>query len=240
MKLYTYFMIGVLLIINPTLAGAGFEGYEIISRNDKEDITLYAKKIDGLYRGFKIDFKGGIYTRPFWNSETSPTYSPQFFYNDINNDKREELIITLTTGHGTGLLWEDVYVFDTQDNRLNEEIIDHPLAIIKKNVKTKVTTEKAEISVDDKKWTVDLTPFEIKPENLFEDIGFGSIIDYVVINNKLMVRISGQVSPAMFVGDVIITYEYRQNMYQAKTIDFIPYHSIEKNPFYGPVTYSAG
>jgi hypothetical protein len=236
MKLYIRLIVGFLLIINPIIAGAEFEGYEIVSRNEKESITLYGKKMDGLFRSFKIDFKGGIYTRPFWNSETSPTYAPQIFYNDINNDKREELVITLTIGHGTGVLWEEVYVYDTFDNRLYDEIVDHPLTIIKKNVKTKLSTEKAEIIMDDKKWTVDLTPYNIKPENIFDDIGFGSIIDYEVINNHLMVRVSGQVSPAMFVGDLIISYEYRQNMYQAKTIDFIPHNLIEKNPFYGPVT----
>ncbi len=234
MKLKTILIIGFFLTINPFITGAENEGYEIVSKNSKENITLYAKKMDSLYRGFKIDFKGGIYTRPFWNSETNPTYAPQIFYNDINQDNRAELVITLTTGYGTGLLLEDVYVFDTVDNRLIEEIVDHPLTILKKNVKTKLTADKAEIILNDKIWTVDLSPFELKPDNLFDDISFGSIVDYEVINNRLMVRVSGQVSPAMFVGDVIITYEYGQNMYQAKTIDFIPHHSIEKNPFYGP------
>lgn len=239
MKSYISLIMGFLLIINPTIAGAGIEGYEIVSRNNKENITLYGKKMNGLYRGFKIDFKGRIYTRPFWNSETSPTYAPQIFYIDINKDQKDELIITLTTGHGTGLLWEEVHVFDTLDNRLNvdEVIVDNPLAIINNNVKTKLSNEKAEIHVGDTEYKVDITPFEIKPENLFDDIGFGSIIDYEVINNNLMVRVSGQITPAMFVGDIIITYEYRDKMYQAKAIEFIT--DIEKNPFYGPEKHSA-
>ncbi|MGE7880013.1 hypothetical protein [Peribacillus muralis] len=61
----------------------------------------------------------------------------------------------------------------------------------------------------------------IEPSHLFEDIGFGSIIDYEVINKNLMVRVSGQITPGMFVGDIIITYEYRDKMYQAKAIEFI-------------------
>jgi hypothetical protein len=236
MKTYISLIIAFLLMINPTIASAEIEGYEIVSRNIKEDITLYAKKMNGLYRGFKIDFKGGIYTRPFWNSETSPTYAPQIFYLDINKDQKDELIITLTTGHGTGVLLEDVHVFHTIDNRLSDVIVDNPLAIIYKNVKTKLLKEETEIRVGDKEYKVDITPLEIKPENLFDDIGFGSIIDYEVINNNLMVRVSGQISPASFIGDIIITYEYRDKMYQAKTIDFIM--DIEKNPFYGPVKQS--
>jgi hypothetical protein len=65
MKTYINLLIGFLLMLNPTIAGAELEGYEIVSRNIKENITLYGKKMNGLYRGFKIDFRGGIYTRPF-------------------------------------------------------------------------------------------------------------------------------------------------------------------------------
>ncbi|RSK28517.1 hypothetical protein EJF36_17495 [Bacillus sp. HMF5848] len=234
MKSSISFIIGFLLIINSTIAGAEIEGYEVVSRNNKENITLYGKKMNGLYRGFKIDFKGSIYTRPFWNSETSPTYAPKIFYKDINKDQKEELIMTLTTGHGTGVLLEDVHVFHTIDNGLTEVIVDNPLAIIYKNVKTKLSNAEAEICIRDKEYKVDITPFEIRPENLFNDIGFGSIIDYEVINNKLMVRVSGQISPAVSsIGDIIIIYEYRNKMYQAKTIDFIK--NINENPFYGPV-----
>ncbi|MFE8701522.1 hypothetical protein ACFYKX_13035 [Cytobacillus sp. FJAT-54145] len=233
MKTTISLIIAFLLMITPTITGAEDEGYKMVSQNQKENITLYGKELDGLYRGFKIDFKGGIYTRPLWNSETSPTYAPQIFYEDINKDLKEELIITLTQGHGTGVLLEDVHVFHTMDNRLTGVVVDHPLDIINKNVKTKLSNEEAEISIGDKKYQVDLTPFEINPENLFEDIGFGSIMDYEVINNNLMVRVSGQITPAMFIGDIIITYDYRDKMYQVKAIEFIT--DINKNPFYGPV-----
>lgn len=47
------------------------------------------------------------------------------------------------------------------------------------------------------------------------------IIDYELINKNFMVRVSGQITPAMFIGDIIITYEYRDKMYQAKAIVFI-------------------
>ncbi|MDM5326772.1 hypothetical protein [Neobacillus sp. CF12] len=233
MKTTVSLLIGFLLMMTPIIADAEIEGYEMVSQNKKENITLYGRKMNGLYRGFKIDFKGGIYTRPFWNSETSPTYAPQIFYEDINKDQKKELVITLNTGHGTGVLMEDVHVFHTIDNRLTEVIVDNPLAIIYKNVKTKLSNEEAEIHIADREYKVDITLFDIKPENLFDDIGFGSIIDYEVMNNTLMVRVSGQISPAMAIGDIILVYEYKNKMYQAKTIDFIT--DITKNPFYGPV-----
>ncbi|MEI5907963.1 hypothetical protein WAK64_12945 [Bacillus spongiae] len=233
MKTYINLLLGLLLIIIPTITDAEMEGYEIVSQNNKENITLYGKKMNGLYREFKINFKGATYTKPFWNSESSPTYAPQICCIDINNDHRKELIIPLTLGHGSGVLLEDVHVFHTMDNRLTEVIVDNPLAIIYKNVKTKLTYDEAEIRIGEKDYKVDITPFDIKSEALFDDIAFGSIIDYEVMNNNLMVRVGGRISPASSIGDIIITYEYKNKMYQAKTIDFII--DSNKNPFYGPV-----
>jgi hypothetical protein len=205
------------------------EEYKVVSELPKENITLYAKQKNGLFQDFKFHFKGETYFRPFWMNVTNPTYAPKLFYEDINQDEKKELIVTLTKGYGSGALDEEVYVY-RYTNGLIDILVDNPLAIIYKNVKTKLTTEKAEIIVGDKVSIVDTK--SIDPSHLFEDIGFGSLIDYEVINNNLMVRISGQITPAMFIGDIVIVYEYRNRMYQAKTIDFIA--EIDKNPFYGP------
>jgi len=225
----------IVLLFVPNNIEAQNEEYVLVSKSDKENITLYAKKIGDMYRDFKIDFKGETYFRPFWLNVTNPTYAPKIYYEDINKDEKKELIITLNKGYGTGVLDEEVYVY-RYTNGLNEELVDNPLAIIYKNVKTKLTTEKAEVIIGDKVFYDDTK--SIEPSHLFKDIFFGNIIDYEVIKKQLMVRVSGQITPAMFIGDIIIVYEYRDKMYQAKTIEFIPDYLIEKNPFYGPTNFS--
>ncbi|QFG00317.1 hypothetical protein PB01_16700 [Psychrobacillus glaciei] len=233
MKRYIAFIMTFLLVIVPDNPKAEIEGYDIIAKLSKENITLYAKKMNDLYYDFKLGFKGEIYSRPFWiSAANNNTYAPQIYYEDINQDKKKELIIILNQGYGTGVLQEEVHVY-RYTNGLIDVLVDNPMAIINKNVKTKLTTEKDEIILGDKVSVVD--PKSIEPSHLFEDIGFGSIIDYEVINKNLMVRVSGQITPATFVGDIIITYEYRDKMYQAKAIEFIT--DINKNPFYGPVKH---
>lgn len=108
------------------------------------------------------------------------------------------------------------------NNGLIEALVDNPLAIINKNIETNLTSEKAEIRVIDKIYIVDITPLEINPRNLFDDIGFGSIIDYEVKDNQLIAKISSQISPAGYFGEFFIVYEYRDKMYQAKSIEFQP------------------
>ncbi len=217
------FLMAFLLVIAPNKAGAVIEGYEIVAVSSKENITLYAKEMNGLYFSFKLDFKGTTYSRPFWiNVANIPTYAPKIIYEDINRDEKKELIIILNKGYGTGVVLEDVYVFDT-DNQFGEVLVDNPIAIIYKNVKTKLSIEKAEVSVGDKVYTVDITPLEIKPTNLFNHISFGSITKYEVEDNQLIVRVGGQISPVSFVGEIVIVYEYRDKMYQAKSIEFTSY-----------------
>lgn len=216
-------MIAFLLVTSLNKAEATIEDYTVISKSDKDDITIYAKKMGELYRDFKIDFKGETYFRPYWMNDTNITYAPKIIYEDINKDSKKELIIILTKGYGTGILDQDVYVYN-YTNGLVDVLVDNPLAIIYKNAKTNLSTENAEIRVGDKVHKVDITPLQIKSTNLFEDIAFGGVIKYEVIDHQLIATISGQISPASFVGEIVITYEYRDNMYQAKSIEFQRYN----------------
>ena len=221
---YVIYIMVLLLVIAPNKAGATFEGYDMVSKSSKDNITMYAKKIDGLYYDFKIDFKGSIASRPFWLSvANNPSYAPQLIYKDINGDGNKELIIILNKGYGTGVLLEEVYVFDTDNNRFGEVLVDNPLAVVLKNTKTRLKSTEAKISIGDKHYVVDISPISIKPENVFKDIFFGGIIKYEVENNLLIARLAAQVSPTHSIGEVIITYEYRDKMYQSKSVDFQPY-----------------
>ncbi|WP_066052099.1 hypothetical protein [Robertmurraya korlensis] len=125
---------------------------------------------------------------------TNPSFAPQIFYEDINKDEKRELIIILTKGYGTGALIEEVYVYKNT-NGLIDLLIDNPLAIIHKNVKTKLKTEKAEVRINDKVYTVDITPITFKPK-LGDEISFGSIIDYELRDNQLIAILPGQITPA--------------------------------------------
>lgn len=231
MKKYMILLL-IILFLFPKNIEAENEGYVMVSKSDKENIALYAKEIGDFFQDFKIDFKGDTYFRPFWMNVTNPTYAPKIFYEDINKDDKKELIIILTKGYGTGVLDKEVYVYSYTNGLINE-LVDNPLAIIHKNVKTKLTTEKAEVIIGKKIHTVDTK--SIEPSHLAYDVAFESVVDYEVINKNLMVRVGAQITPAMFIGDVIITYGYRDKMYQAINIEFIS--DMNKNPFYGPVNH---
>ena len=102
-------------------------------------------------------------------------------------------------------------------------LVDNPMAVIYKNIKTKLTTEKAEVRIYDKVTHVDIAPLNIQPTNLLKDITFGEIIRYEIKDKQLIAKISAQISPASFIGEIVIVYEYRDKMYQTKSVSFQAY-----------------
>lgn len=219
MKNSIVLLLTIFCLLVPSSAVAKSNQYEVVSKLSEQNITLYAKKSNGLYHDFKINFKGRVYSRPFWMNVTNPTYAPKIYYEDINQDKNKELIIVLNKGYGTGLLDEEVYVYRYTNGLINV-LVDNPLAIINKSVKNKLTSKRADIRIDNKTYSVDTTPFETSPDKLYEEIAFGSIVRYKIKDNQLIAKVSANVSPAGYIGDIVITYEYRDKMYQAKLIKF--------------------
>ncbi|PIC85374.1 hypothetical protein CSV72_13675 [Sporosarcina sp. P20a] len=230
MKRVLILIIAISLFAVLTKANAINE-YDEIAKSDKADVTLYAKKMNGLYTDFKIEFQGSILSKPYWMNTTNPAWSPEIIYEDINRDGKKELIIILTKGTGTGVLEREVHVFQIQQRKSDkiqfempvEVLVDDPIAILLKNVKTELTPNKANVSIGDKKYTIDIKPLGIQSENLFSDIYFGNMIDFEIKDNQLIAKIGGQISPAGgYIGDIQITYIFKDKMYQAKSIEFKP------------------
>lgn len=107
------------------------------------------------------------------------------------------------------------------------------MAIINKNIKSKITPENAELVLNGEVFKYD-TSF-IESSYLSDDISFESIIHYRVINNQLIVESAALITQGSVIGDVIITYEYRDKMYQDKSIEF-KMNPVNR-PIYGPTKY---
>lgn len=104
-----------------------------------------------------------------------------------------------------------------------EVLVDDPIAIVLKNVKTELLPHKAIITIGKKKYAIDTQSLKIDPEHLFPDIYFGNIINFEINNHQLIAKIGAQISPVGgSIGDIQITYMFKDKMYQAKSIEFKP------------------
>jgi hypothetical protein len=194
MKRVLSLIIVISLCLVDTKVSAKIIEYKVIGKIDEIDFTLSAIEENGTYKDFKLDFKDWWTKYPKWEGSTTTAYAPQLIFEDINNDNNNEIIIILTTGHGTGINQQEVHVFhvsyklDTATGQrkvdyINPMLIDNPITIVYKNVKTNLSTHKAVIKIGNEITTVDVN---IPSKDLIYDIGYGNILKYFVKENHLI------------------------------------------------------
>ncbi|WP_248734171.1 hypothetical protein [Neobacillus rhizosphaerae] len=187
---------------------------EVVATLKKAKATLYATKREGNLEKLRLEIDGKIRWFPDWKNSDFPSFGPRLFFDDLNQDGKEELVILLTTGHGTGIMITEAHVLQKTKTNIGEiyeeKLIDNPVAIINKNVKTKkISNDQVEITIGKKK--INDTFYEyLKHET----------IDFSVYKNELVVYMSGQLSPSTE-GGILITYQFKDNMYQSKKIEYL-------------------
>lgn len=226
---FTIFFVTLLILISleiKALANQNETEDKIVGNLPEVNVTLYAIERDGYLENFKLKSNGGIQYYPSWINVSNEAYKPQLFYNDINSDGKKELIIILTTGYGTGIIEQNIYVLHKTKTDIGEVykeiIVDNPMTILLKNVKTKLTKSKAIINIGNEQTIINIDELDIDPKNLFSDIVTGNIVKFNVLNDKLTAIIGAQVSPVGgYIGSFYITYTFKDGMYQLKRIKFI-------------------
>lgn len=190
------------------------------------NVTLYAIEREGYLGNFQLEANGVIQHFPYWINVSNPAYWPQLFYNDINQDGKKELVVILTREYGTGLINQDIHVLHENKTNLGnvykEVLVDNPISILLKNVKTKLTKSEAIINIGNEKTDIKIDQFGINPKQLFSDIVTENLVRYEVLDNELTAIIGAQISPVGgYIGSFHITYEYKNGMYEVKRIEFI-------------------
>ena len=174
---------------------------------------------NGMYKKLVLEVNG--VQKPFdWSNVTSPSYLPEMYALDMNKDGKDELLVVLTTGHGTGVRESRVHVLDPE--ALTETAVDNPLETIRKHMKTAVTEEGIDIAIGAGSSSVrlDRQAFTSEPANWFDELGFGSIVRYEIRNNELVAELPAQLSPADFIGEATLTYSYRNGRYSPYRLEF--------------------
>ena len=202
---------------------------KVVGNLPEAELTLYATEKEGDLTNFKLTVKGETYFFPRWLNSPNITYYPKLYYSDTYNDGRKEIVIVLTTDTGTGVIIQEPHVFHVDNNGdLLEKLVDNPMAIINKNVKTKLSSSKAIVSIGNEKNKINIKELNIVPSHLFENVAIGSTLRFEVIENKLVAKVGLTIAPAGgSIGEIHIIYTFKDNMYQAKQINFIPRDELE-------------
>lgn len=208
--------------------------------SDVDDYKLLSSTSEGNIKLYAIDWKeeeirqSGVYEKIllqinenkkefFWKVDVGLAFAPELILSDVNNDNKDELIVITTRGTGSEVSIQEVHIFKV-DNFEEIKMVD-PLDEIKNKVHTELNEDSdpviINISIGNSKFST-----RLKKDSVgfwFEDVYFGNVINYSVANKILIATVAAQVSPSLFLGEVVIEYMFEDNMLKPNSIGFNVY-----------------
>lgn len=191
--------------------------HAIVSIPEK-NLKLYSFENTGeLYKGFVLDFNG---KRQYlaWNSLIKPGWEPQVYCLDLNNDLKDEIVIALCQGEGTGFCQWDIHILDADS--FGEIPVENPLVVIKGQVQTNISKTSTGLAMDiqigEKTYTA---KSDYLPTHYFKTIGFGNIVKYELVGTKIYCDVPAQFSDSDFIGEIRIIYTFDDNSHSFKASD---------------------
>ncbi|MGG4145423.1 hypothetical protein ABEW34_20135 [Paenibacillus algorifonticola] len=192
-----------------------------IGASQNEKVKLYATT-DGLrmdINGIEEDFD--------WKFPGDTGTNPQVNYTDLTGDGKEEAIIIIQTGKGTGLNNYDIHVVNAED--FSEIKVQNYEDIVADQIDSHVAkngdgTLAITVKTQGKEYNFNFD-YDPAPDYKQEELAFGGVVIYTLENQKIKLNLSGSVgiSPE-YVCDFNITYKYdsAKNEFVADQIEVKP------------------
>ena len=203
---------------------------EIILMNDEAEVAVMGVKVpdSSIYENIELHHRMvpyQVYKFPKWKVDTDYWFS-DIFYDDINNDDKKDLILSLNLGHGTGVSENVVHVFHEVKENLVEIPVEDPVKIAEKNIQTKIVNNKGSFKVGTVTTTIDFSSWDKESQkHLFKDKAtFGSVIDWETKHGVLKANVAAWVTIAGSVGNAEITYKFKNGKYVADKVEFVPWY----------------
>lgn len=206
----------------PIVANA--QSKTVVAMNEEGNIALLAveDKKQGMYKDFELQYHYKSYHFSDWLNVANSNYHPHVYFEDINDDKEEEIVVVLIEGTGTALHIQKVHVFHQNNQKLIEIPVRDYEEIIDKHVKTSLKHQQASVKIKDITTIVDVSK-KVPEKYLFKDVVFANNMKYTVKHGYLYLSVAGFVSMSGSIGGVVIRYQYEDDMYKEKEIHFEPF-----------------
>lgn len=201
----------------------------LLAEIPEEEIYLYAlNKVEdeqipaGLYKGMRLSINGKEQAFD-WENIAMISDLPQLYYVDLNEDEKEELVVILSQGRGTGAVRQTIHVVNPES--LDEYEVENPLDVIADQVEITILSPKeAEIKIGEKVTNVNLEDVDLlRPgvDKISADIFYENYIKYEITdNNILKSTIGAEVEPLAYLGFIEIDYFFQDGKFKANHIVF--------------------
>jgi hypothetical protein len=206
----------------PKQANGQSGGMVLAYLNDGKTWLSAANLYEGMFSDMTLSIDGKTKRFP-WKTYGEPAFLPELSYADADGDGRNELIVILCESEGTGTLVEEIHVLNPEN--FSEITVQSPLAALENRVVSKIDENDVQITIDNQNALVfpekEITAKVAEKKSWFDNLATGSIIDYSMQGNSVAVKVSAQLSPAGFLGDFNLTYEYKDNQLKVSGVSFM-------------------
>ncbi|MGD6845608.1 hypothetical protein ACQCVH_24290 [Bacillus infantis] len=220
--IFALFILANLIPLEP-LASVNNPAQKLVASLSEPRIKLWATEKEGNLTNFNLQLEEDTLSFPSWVNVVNPTYSPQLYFNSIEEGQGDNIVIILTTGYGSEVMIQDVHVLHKENKKFVEKKVEDLISSINKNVRSTLTKSDVTIDVQNKKTTVNLDKYGIEPSHLFSKVAFGSVTKYKFINKQLVAIVGATISPSGgYIGELYISYAFKDNKYQVSKMQFVP------------------
>lgn len=193
----------------------------VITESKDKSIAILGKpdNSSGVFHDIQVRINGS--TKSFqWENVTSPSFYPELWVANVDDDSEDEIVISLTKGHGTGIRASELHVLNMD---FSEIPVDNPKNSIKKYVQTSllINGEKRTYSITVKNKNYSYEYNNSDAGSWLDDVAFGNIVRYRMQGGAIYVEVSAQVSPGHFIGAVDAVYGYKDSQLQIEGLQFI-------------------
>lgn len=199
---------------------------KIIKASPNEEVKLYGTTetkngIEGVILNISGSQKHFDWKIPDTGTE------PQVFYTDLTGDGKEEAIIIIQTGRGTGLDNYDIHVVNSED--LSEIKVQSYEEIVADQIETHVAkngdgTLAISVKAQGKEYNFNYG-FDPAPDHKQDSLGFGGVYIYFLENQKIKLNLGAAVGASTtYVCDFNVTYTFdsAKNEFVADQIEVRP------------------
>ncbi|WP_156576990.1 hypothetical protein [Bacillus luti] len=186
----------------------------------KTQLWGYPNKERGIIEDIELFVSDGMY-KPGWVYLDHPAFPPEIHFEDINHDGKEEIIILLHKGSGSGVsIWEIHILEESEECGYSHVFVENPEDHLHVNMESAIKPHVGRIHYFSKyqteSWDVPFST-EYQEDHLFDEFIIGSQIRFKVENNNLVAYVGLQLSFLNHIGELQLQYCYKQGKYLVKT-----------------------
>lgn len=192
----------------------GTVGIELYLSED-EDVRITARESAGdMLTNLQVEIDGNVRSFP-WENESNPSYYPEVWQLDINQDNEKEVMINLSLGHGTEVKSEALHVLKRDFTEINVEDPIQALSLID----MQIDKEQERLIVQNG----NLSHSYPLPAGVewFDQPHIGNVINYERIDNQVIVEVPIQVSITHFPATLIGRYQFVNGAFSVAEVELM-------------------